>query len=312
LQAQDRAYRIGQQRNVTVYRLIAAHTLEEQIYLRQVAKQHAAAVGVRGSDERRLFTGVQDDRRHRGELYGLVNLFSARAGDLRVQKIRAREEAVEAHYQREAQLEVRAWNAESESEGDSEDEGWADPVEEPDEEDAAGGAMARRLMRHARRNAARADEPAPEGDALDEEEEGAEADPADAERDALAAAGGVRYGYQHEEVLGPNAVARAAAAAARHEDVALPLPLRARPAPEPAAGPAPAARPPPAMRVAPAAAGAPAAPVDVPATAIAMLAQQAGMGVNEYARMLLDELGPMERDGVVANLLMQHNMQRGA
>ncbi len=39
LQAQDRAYRIGQTRDVAVYRLITAGTLEENIYLRQVHKQ---------------------------------------------------------------------------------------------------------------------------------------------------------------------------------------------------------------------------------------------------------------------------------
>ena len=36
LQAQDRAFRIGQRRDVAVYRLIAAGTLEEMIYTRQV------------------------------------------------------------------------------------------------------------------------------------------------------------------------------------------------------------------------------------------------------------------------------------
>lgn len=35
LQAQDRAFRIGQRRDVAVYRLIAAGTLEEMIYTRQ-------------------------------------------------------------------------------------------------------------------------------------------------------------------------------------------------------------------------------------------------------------------------------------
>ena len=36
LQAQDRAFRIGQRRDVAVYRLVAAGTLEETIYTRQV------------------------------------------------------------------------------------------------------------------------------------------------------------------------------------------------------------------------------------------------------------------------------------
>ena len=39
LQAQDRAYRLGQQRDVSVYRLISAGSIEENIYLRQVHKQ---------------------------------------------------------------------------------------------------------------------------------------------------------------------------------------------------------------------------------------------------------------------------------
>ncbi len=36
LQAQDRAFRIGQRRDVAVFRLVAAGTLEETIYTRQV------------------------------------------------------------------------------------------------------------------------------------------------------------------------------------------------------------------------------------------------------------------------------------
>nr|XP_058956968.1 DNA excision repair protein ERCC-6-like 2 isoform X2 [Pocillopora verrucosa] len=39
LQAQDRAYRIGQRRDVKVYRLISLGTIEEMMYLRQVYKQ---------------------------------------------------------------------------------------------------------------------------------------------------------------------------------------------------------------------------------------------------------------------------------
>ena len=39
LQAQDRAYRIGQHRDVRVYRLISAGSIEENMYLRQIYKQ---------------------------------------------------------------------------------------------------------------------------------------------------------------------------------------------------------------------------------------------------------------------------------
>ena len=38
-QAQDRAYRIGQRRNVSVYRLISVGTIEENMYMRQIYKQ---------------------------------------------------------------------------------------------------------------------------------------------------------------------------------------------------------------------------------------------------------------------------------
>ena len=35
----SRAYRIGQRRNVQVYRLVSAGTIEENMYLRQIYKQ---------------------------------------------------------------------------------------------------------------------------------------------------------------------------------------------------------------------------------------------------------------------------------
>ena len=41
-QAMDRAYRIGQTRNVTVYRLISAGTIEDKILERQASKQALA------------------------------------------------------------------------------------------------------------------------------------------------------------------------------------------------------------------------------------------------------------------------------
>ncbi|KAJ3077274.1 hypothetical protein HDU98_004236 [Podochytrium sp. JEL0797] len=76
LQAQDRAFRIGQLRDVNVYRLIAAGSLEEVIYGRQVYKQQQANIGYDASEERRLFNGVQGDPTKKGELFGLDNLLS--------------------------------------------------------------------------------------------------------------------------------------------------------------------------------------------------------------------------------------------
>ena len=49
LQAQDRAYRIGQTRDVEVFRLISLGTVEETVYARQVYKQQQMQVGYNAS-----------------------------------------------------------------------------------------------------------------------------------------------------------------------------------------------------------------------------------------------------------------------
>jgi SNF2 family DNA or RNA helicase len=76
LQAQDRAYRIGQRRDVEVYRLIAVGTIEELIYARQVYKQQQADVIYNKSHQRRYFKGVMGDKHQHGELFGLTNLLT--------------------------------------------------------------------------------------------------------------------------------------------------------------------------------------------------------------------------------------------
>ncbi|KAJ9156547.1 Switch 2 [Pleurostoma richardsiae] len=79
LQAQDRAYRIGQTRDVDVFRLISAGTIEEIVYARQIYKQQQANIGYNASTERRYFKGVQQDKERKGEIFGLKNLFSFHA-----------------------------------------------------------------------------------------------------------------------------------------------------------------------------------------------------------------------------------------
>ncbi|KAI1303336.1 P-loop containing nucleoside triphosphate hydrolase protein [Xylaria venustula] len=74
LQAQDRAYRIGQVRDVDVYRLISVGTIEEITYARQIYKQQQANIGYNASNERRYFKGVQ--HQSKGELFGIQNLLS--------------------------------------------------------------------------------------------------------------------------------------------------------------------------------------------------------------------------------------------
>jgi len=74
LQAQDRAFRIGQRRDVEVFRLISQGTIEEIVYARQIYKQQQANIGYDASNERRYFRGVQGSEH--GELFGLENIFS--------------------------------------------------------------------------------------------------------------------------------------------------------------------------------------------------------------------------------------------
>ncbi|XP_067839300.1 DNA excision repair protein ERCC-6-like 2 isoform X2 [Heptranchias perlo] len=80
LQAIDRAYRIGQCRDVKVFRLISLGTVEEIMYLRQVYKQqlHCAVVG--SENAKRYFNAVQGSKEHSGELFGVQTLFGFRTG----------------------------------------------------------------------------------------------------------------------------------------------------------------------------------------------------------------------------------------
>ncbi|XP_019230341.1 PREDICTED: switch 2 isoform X2 [Nicotiana attenuata] len=75
LQAQDRSFRYGQRRHVVVFRLLAAGSLEELVYTRQVYKQQLSNIAVSGKMEKRYFEGVQDCKEFQGELFGICNLF---------------------------------------------------------------------------------------------------------------------------------------------------------------------------------------------------------------------------------------------
>lgn len=59
LQAQDRSFRYGQKRHVVVFRLLAAGSLEELVYSRQVYKQQLSNIAISGKMEKRYFEGVQ-------------------------------------------------------------------------------------------------------------------------------------------------------------------------------------------------------------------------------------------------------------
>ncbi|XP_075405916.1 DNA excision repair protein ERCC-6-like 2 isoform X2 [Tenrec ecaudatus] len=97
LQAIDRAYRIGQCRDVKVFRLISLGTVEEIMYLRQVYKQQLHCVVVGSENAKRYFEAVQGSKEHRGELFGMQNLFKLRSrGSCLTRDILEREGQVEA------------------------------------------------------------------------------------------------------------------------------------------------------------------------------------------------------------------------
>lgn len=97
LQAVDRAYRIGQCRDVKVLRLISLGTVEEIMYLRQIYKQQLHCVVVGSENAKRYFEAVQGSKEHRGELFGVHNLFKLRSqGSCLTRDILEREGQVEA------------------------------------------------------------------------------------------------------------------------------------------------------------------------------------------------------------------------
>ncbi|CAA7262618.1 unnamed protein product [Cyclocybe aegerita] len=75
LQAMDRAFRFGQTRDVAVYRLLGAGSVEELIYARQIYKQQQMAIGYDASVQTRYFQGIQGDNAKKGELFGIENIF---------------------------------------------------------------------------------------------------------------------------------------------------------------------------------------------------------------------------------------------
>ncbi|GMF45357.1 unnamed protein product [Phytophthora fragariaefolia] len=79
-QAQDRAYRIGQTKDVQVYRLITLGTIEEMIYVRQIYKQQLIDTTLKGANAPRYFEGVQGNPQQRGELFGIANLICWKPG----------------------------------------------------------------------------------------------------------------------------------------------------------------------------------------------------------------------------------------
>ncbi|KAK9245973.1 P-loop containing nucleoside triphosphate hydrolase protein [Lipomyces tetrasporus] len=87
LQAQDRAFRLGQYRDVEVYRLVSAGTIEEIVYARQIYKQQQANIGYTASNERRYFDGVMGEAEKKGEIFGSKNMFTFDKENVMLKKI---------------------------------------------------------------------------------------------------------------------------------------------------------------------------------------------------------------------------------
>ncbi|KAG8832857.1 hypothetical protein FRC17_000512 [Serendipita sp. 399] len=104
LQAMDRAFRLGQVRDVEVFRLLGGGSIEELIYKRQVYKQQMMVSGYEAREQMRYFDAVQGDKQKQGELFGIKNLFALTEGDT-VEKIER------------ARLREDIWRLQAESEG---------------------------------------------------------------------------------------------------------------------------------------------------------------------------------------------------
>lgn len=98
LQAQDRAFRFGQRRDVLVYRMVAKGTIDEIIYNRQVYKQQQMNIGYDASKERRLFDGVEGDKDNKGELFGAKNMLTYKPYDAMTKKLVERVNLAEVNF----------------------------------------------------------------------------------------------------------------------------------------------------------------------------------------------------------------------
>ncbi|KAJ9112270.1 hypothetical protein QFC19_000689 [Naganishia cerealis] len=74
LQAMDRAFRMGQKRDVDVYRLVSLGTIEENIYERQMRKSAAMRIIYDDAMDSRVFVGNESGAG--GDLWGASNLFT--------------------------------------------------------------------------------------------------------------------------------------------------------------------------------------------------------------------------------------------
>lgn len=192
LQAQDRAYRIGQSRDVEVFRLVSAGTIEEIVYARQIYKQQQANIAYTASTERRYFKGVQDNKDQKGEIFGLANLFAFQGDNMVLRDI------VNKTNVAESRAGVQVVGLELSQENDDED-----PLRNTsdDDEDGAMSQLAAMVMDEAEKAAGK------DGGSRKKKRTSAgdnvkKIDPVQ----AILAGAGVEYTHENSEVVGPSRV----------------------------------------------------------------------------------------------------------
>ncbi|KAK6439195.1 hypothetical protein LTR95_004597 [Oleoguttula sp. CCFEE 5521] len=201
LQAQDRAYRIGQTRDVEVFRLISAGTIEEIVYARQVYKQQQANIGYNASVERRYFKGVQDQKDLKGEIFGLGNLFAPASENIKLRDIFNKTNIAESRADVEiAGLDLEASQAPDDMAADD------DPLLAPDDSKKAVAAMSQLAQEII-------DEPASRRSKAKEKTRGR--DPVQ----AILASVGVQYTHNNAEVIGTSKVEQRISSRARKVDL---------------------------------------------------------------------------------------------
>lgn len=139
-QAQDRAYRIGQVRDVDVFRLISAGTIEETVYARQIYKQQQANIAYTASKERRYFKGVQNDKTRKGEIFGIENIFSFREDHVMLKDIVNKTNVAEA----KAGVMLTEFDADKKDDDDPDDV--LSLIKQEDKDDTGGVAALAKLL----------------------------------------------------------------------------------------------------------------------------------------------------------------------
>ena len=187
LQAQDRAYRIGQTRDVEVFRLVSVGTIEEIVYARQIYKQQQANIGYNASVERRYFSGVQDQKGMKGEIFGLSNLFAPIKGNVKLRDIVNKTNIAETR----AGVEIAGLDIEASQEPDADDP-QSNPLVDEDgmKEDEAMSQLANDIIGAPARRRKAAQKGAKKKDAVQ----------------AILASAGVEYTHENAEVVGTSKI----------------------------------------------------------------------------------------------------------